>query len=405
MYPYKIMLTTLLLLSFSCLALVGMAQQPKKIDEFPEVLNPVKKLFGENKYKKALKKLDVIIKKAPRYAQAYLLQGDIYGVWQKDQPDKVYQAYEKAIELAPYWEKPYSFYASELVQNGLVQEAIDLYTVAIERMPQSSEMYFKRGQVAEYHQKNYVQALEDYGEAIDLAKVQRKPGKYTPLGKYYACRASLWRSVKNYDEAVKDYNLLVEAIPAHDSYNIRASLYAYVLDDYPKALADYQQALILAPDEETKARYKKDISYCKKDIIRGYTVKARKLYFADNYPEAIKWAKKSLTTATNFGVEIRKEAQQILQNAEEKLKIQQDKQAWHNKVLTCHKQGVALWEVKKYKEALATFKKCNEMISYRPTETLLPLRKIHLKYKHEYIDIEQQIMLKEAMDKALKKND
>jgi tetratricopeptide (TPR) repeat protein len=81
--------------------------------------------------------------------------------------------------------------------------------------------------------------------------------------KNYFRRGIRWQSLKNYREALKDYNRAIELDPERATYySTRAFLKQLYLKDYQGALDDYDRAIVVSPDDSwnyiSRAKLKSD---------------------------------------------------------------------------------------------------------------------------------------------------
>jgi tetratricopeptide (TPR) repeat protein len=89
-----------------------------------------------------------------------------------------------------YFDKAYHF-----VDAGNPQEAINLYTLAIEKDPAYIDAYYNRG-VIHYILREYSQALADLNKVIE---------KRPDLAMAYASRGSVYDKTNDYQKALNDY--------------------------------------------------------------------------------------------------------------------------------------------------------------------------------------------------------
>jgi len=91
--------------------------------------------------------------------------------------------------------RDYSDRAYSFVHAGNIEEAINLYTLAIEKDPEFIDAYYNRG-VMHYFRREYDQAIED------LNKVIEKRPDYVMA---YASRGSVYDKIGNQQKALSDY--------------------------------------------------------------------------------------------------------------------------------------------------------------------------------------------------------
>lgn len=157
-------------------------------------------------------------------------------------------------------------------ERGELEKALAFFTQAIKVDSKAADTYYFRAQVWEEFGK-MDKALEDFNTAIKL----RKPFHEGAM----RLRGDLYQSLHRYDEAIRDYSLVMTVIPTDGVYNSRGTCYMrlnkpalavsdfsqaikiggpkaapfekranafMVLNQYAKALADYDMALKLDPD-------------------------------------------------------------------------------------------------------------------------------------------------------------
>jgi len=89
-----------------------------------------------------------------------------------------------------YYNKAYHF-----IDAGFPQEAINLYTLAIEKDPEFIDAYYNRG-VVHFTLREYNKALSDFNRVIE---------KRPDMAMAYASRGSTFEKLGDYYNALKDY--------------------------------------------------------------------------------------------------------------------------------------------------------------------------------------------------------
>lgn len=89
-----------------------------------------------------------------------------------------------------YYNRAYHF-----IDAGFPQEAINLYTLAIEKDPEFVEAYYNRG-VAHFTLREYKEALADFNKVIE---------KRPDMAIAYASRGSTLEKMGDHFKALKDY--------------------------------------------------------------------------------------------------------------------------------------------------------------------------------------------------------
>ena len=143
---------------------------------------------------------------------------------------------------------------TRLAYNQKFDDAIKLYTEAIELNPNNAAAYNWRGNIRntralgkELVEKNLPagkklreQALDDLNRTIQL-----KPD----YSEAYGNRGFVYFSAKNYSNSIKDFNRAIELNPNHvQNYVYRALYWKQIAKDNNRALADYNKALELDPN-------------------------------------------------------------------------------------------------------------------------------------------------------------
>ena len=139
----------------------------------------------------------------------------------------------------------------EYIRKGLsyddaqqYKQAISVYTKAIGLAPKdsvSAEAYFNRGCSYVYLGKQ-TQAIADYTKAIKLTS--------TPNAGYHFCRGALYYDKRNYLQAVKDFDRVIELVPeseASDAYYYRGSIF-HKQNNYYEAIDNFDKAIEIDPN-------------------------------------------------------------------------------------------------------------------------------------------------------------
>ncbi|WP_026734463.1 tetratricopeptide repeat protein [Fischerella sp. PCC 9605] len=133
------------------------------------------------------------------------------------------------------------------------EQAIENFTLAIQKEPQHAKAYVNRGN-AHYNLKDYEAAIADYNQAIKLNPKEVKA--FVNRGNVYYIQAEYSSNHdKNYDLAIADFNAALRLNPKEVEAYIRrgivhAQLAKYSGDsqlDYKKAIADFNQAININP--------------------------------------------------------------------------------------------------------------------------------------------------------------
>jgi tetratricopeptide (TPR) repeat protein len=104
---------------------------------------------------------------------------------------------DAAIELDPDQAEFYYFKANFLALAGLKQESLNVYNMALSRLPNEAILNLGRGDLL-YQLEQYSGAIRDYGIAMDLAK--HDSIRYTALGQ----RGATKLTIRDFDGAYAD---------------------------------------------------------------------------------------------------------------------------------------------------------------------------------------------------------
>lgn len=167
-------------------------------------------------YKKALEDCNTAIKLAPEYKDSYVLRGEIYHL-----------------------------------RLGDSQQAIIEYTKVIKLDPENGEYYVARGKVYADLNRNQ-QAINDFTRAIEIYKKiieQQNDDEFDTRDvdfgdNAYEARGSVYFSLGQYQQAVKDYSQAIEIFNYYYYYFLRSMCYEK-LGDYSNASADHSKGLEL----------------------------------------------------------------------------------------------------------------------------------------------------------------
>ncbi len=118
-------------------------------------------------------------------------------------------------------------------ERGELEKALAFFTEAIKVDSKAADAYYFRASVWEEFGK-MDKALDDFNSAIKL----RKPFHEGAL----RLRGDLYQSLHRYDEAIKDYSLLMTANPTDGVYSSRGTCYMR-LNKPAQAVSDFSQAI------------------------------------------------------------------------------------------------------------------------------------------------------------------
>jgi tetratricopeptide (TPR) repeat protein len=245
-----------------------------------------------------------------------LNKGQIYSIYRWY--ERAINAYEEAQKIVP--DNPFILYSLANVQlvSGLEKEAVDNYTRALEKNPESFTAHLMLAQILQRENKydeatdHYRHAtlanpesfeahlnlgillemkglikesVEEYNTAIPLSPSNPLP--YNNLAWIYATNTTIpdAGSAQNLDKALK---LVLQAKELSPEYApIRDTLgWIYHLKGIDEALSELEKAVSLAPDNPT-IRYHLATIYQKKGLKRSATAQFEKaIKINENFPEA-----------------------------------------------------------------------------------------------------------------------
>ncbi len=187
----------------------------------------------------ALSLINVRIKKSKKYADAYIVRGDIFK--KNKEYKQALKDYSKAIKLKG---KKYSYHlkrANLYMQTGNYEKALSDYAECENLLPNEIKIKLYKAQ-AEYKAGLYEQAVSDL-------EIYHKYFKKTAEDFYLKGQISLAQN-ENLD-ALNFLNKSIKANPAnHNYYKARATAYTRA-EMHKRALNDLGMALDLHPDGET----------------------------------------------------------------------------------------------------------------------------------------------------------
>jgi tetratricopeptide (TPR) repeat protein len=143
--------------------------------------------------------------------------------------------------------------------NKEYDQAIGDYGIAIALDPKDATAYSSRA-YAYYMKKDYDRAIGDFGHAIAL-----NPKDATA----YSSRGFVYHVKKDYDRAITDYDQAIALDPKFAlAYSSRGNVY-YDNKDYDQAISDYSLAIALDPKDAVGYSNRGDAYYMKKDYDRA----------------------------------------------------------------------------------------------------------------------------------------
>ncbi|HHG85986.1 MAG TPA: tetratricopeptide repeat protein [Bacteroidetes bacterium] len=218
-------------LMFTCI--ISLAQVSRKAQK---QYNKALAVLNQD-WNKSLVYIHKALAASPKFPAAYVTRGKIFHGQGKD--SLAYEAFNQALAIdsgfVPAWEGT----AEVLSADRAWSAVIVAYTRALHWGPTNSELYFQRAQ-AHARLKNYLDAILDFSEAIDLDST-----KY----KYYLRRGITNRKMEYTYAALADFDQairLVPSLPAPRKERIRALV---ALNDKEAAISDLEELAVMQPKD------------------------------------------------------------------------------------------------------------------------------------------------------------
>jgi tetratricopeptide (TPR) repeat protein len=207
------------------------AQCMQKLEELSEhsgIREQLDELFGKDKLKDTIDKqeqikniIEKVLELIPDIPEAFMQMGKIYQKLSEVKEGNIDEAvamYTKAIQLKPDYAAVYNnlgcLYSSEAYlheknnnQEENLNKAIEEFTKAIRIRPSDESYYFNRGSV--YSKlKNHERAINDYSNTIDYSSDKFK--KEVPI---YYFRGQEYMEIKDYEKAIADFSEEIRLSP------------------------------------------------------------------------------------------------------------------------------------------------------------------------------------------------
>jgi tetratricopeptide (TPR) repeat protein len=172
----------------------------------------------------------------PAYAEPYKSLGDLYLTAPRRLFEEAVKAYNKAIEVRPFYAEAHVGLGDALAAKGEVDKAIASYQRGIEHNPMNAKVHVSLGKIYYTEKGLYYESVTAYKKAIDL-----DPG-------YLDARmglAEVYEDKGLYREAIEEYRRVVEADAKNTGalYNL-ALVYEKV--DTKEAIALWERYIALA---------------------------------------------------------------------------------------------------------------------------------------------------------------
>lgn len=197
------------------------------------------------RYQDALEDINQSITLKPFNSEYYYLRGEILESLQRK--EEAFADYDHTVKLNPKNEGAYRKRGYLHFSNWRLMEAIQDFSRAIAINPNNANNFRARAHILRIGGK-LEESIKDYSKSIEL-----EPNE----GHSYAQRAEVLMKLTRYREALKDYDRVIEfrSDPQAQDLIDRSIAYA-LLEDYDKALADLDHALVLEPQSSKALLYK-----------------------------------------------------------------------------------------------------------------------------------------------------
>ena len=185
---------------------------------------------------KAIEEFSLKIEKSPAQAELYVSRGDIYFLMHEF--DLAEEDYSQAIALNNNLDAAYYGRGMTLGRQGFVKEGIDDLSVFIQRNPQSSLAYTKRG-VRYIWLRDKDNAFKDLTRAIEL-----DPGNaeaHDDLGVVLAQKGE-------YTKAIEHFHTTVRLDPTYQKAYHNLAMAYFITKNDSHALQSVNNSLKLAPE-------------------------------------------------------------------------------------------------------------------------------------------------------------
>jgi tetratricopeptide (TPR) repeat protein len=241
-------------------------------------------------------------------SSAYHTRGMIWN--EKGEYDIAIGDYSEAIRLDPNNKFAYNSRGNALGDKKEYEKAVSDFNEAIRLYPKFSVAYNNRG-IAWRDKKEYEKAISDFNEAIRLDPKDANA---------YSGRGAVWGAKKEYDKSIADFNEAIRLDPKLEYIYCNRAIAWNAKGDYVKAISDYGEAIRLDPKDAGSwnsrawlaatcpdAKYRdgnKAVDDATKACeLDGWTKSnhldtlAAAYAEAADFPNAVKWAKKSIELA------------------------------------------------------------------------------------------------------------
>ena len=233
----------------------------------------------------ALKEYNQLIIAEPNFAVLYTLRGDAY--YALNDFHGATENYTSAIKLDAKQDKAYFGRGMALGRMGLVDEGIADLSVFIQRHPDSSVAYTKRG-VRNIWRNNLVEAERDLTRAVQLDPSNAEA--HDDLGVVHAKNSRIQQAAQHFSTAIR-------LDPGYQKAYHNLAICYHMTGQNPKALEIVDAGLLLDPDSRETLMLKSVILH-----TLGKTEEAKKIEERAEFLPEGSWTERSeVGTASTQG--------------------------------------------------------------------------------------------------------
>jgi tetratricopeptide (TPR) repeat protein/TolB-like protein len=170
------------------------------------------------------------------YPEPYKALGDLFLAAPRRLFDQAVEAYNKAIELRPYYAEAHVGLGDARAAKGEVDAAIAAYNKALNYNAVNPKVHMSLGKIYYAEKGLYYESVQSYKKAIDLdpGSVEARMG----LGEVYEDKGL-------YKEAVEEYRRVIELDDKHTGAHYNLAL-VYEKTDPKEAIAQWEKYIALA---------------------------------------------------------------------------------------------------------------------------------------------------------------